>query len=282
MMKHLLGLDHVMILVRDLDRAAEAWRRLGFTLSPRGTHSPHMGTGNHTVMLGPDYFELLGIVAETPHNANSRQWLAHREGLARVAFRTDDAAAGVGELQRHGIAGVGPFDFGRPVQLPDGGETEARFRVFEWPASEAPGGVHIFACQHVTPKAVWIPELQRHANTARRVRHIEVLAVDPRAAAQHLARLIDGGAEETPDGSFHVATGPERGVFVFLDRAVLARRHPGVPLEKLPAEGGITLTLEVADLDAAAACVGDLGLRGARNITVPPDSATGVLLELTA
>src|SRR3712207_7980499 len=42
-------------------------RRLGFTVSPRGTHSPQMGSGNYTIMLGPDYIELLGIIAETPH-----------------------------------------------------------------------------------------------------------------------------------------------------------------------------------------------------------------------
>jgi catechol 2,3-dioxygenase-like lactoylglutathione lyase family enzyme len=41
MMKHLLGLDHVVIKVRDLSAAADAWKRLGFTLStwaPATTH----------------------------------------------------------------------------------------------------------------------------------------------------------------------------------------------------------------------------------------------------
>ena len=56
-LNHVVGLDHVVILVRDLDAAAENWRRLGFTLAPRGIHSAHMGTGNHTVMLGPRFTE---------------------------------------------------------------------------------------------------------------------------------------------------------------------------------------------------------------------------------
>src|SRR5215211_4643411 len=43
-LKHIVGLDHIVVLVRDLDGAAETWRRLGFTLAPRGTHSAHMGT----------------------------------------------------------------------------------------------------------------------------------------------------------------------------------------------------------------------------------------------
>ena len=58
--RHILGADHVVIAVRDLDAAAAQWRRLGFTLSPRGTHSPLLGTGNYTIMLEDDYLELLG------------------------------------------------------------------------------------------------------------------------------------------------------------------------------------------------------------------------------
>ena len=282
MMRHLSGLDHVVIMVRGLDAAGDAWRRLGFTLSPRGTHSAHMGTANHTVMLGADYFELLGVVADTPHNAQSRAWLSTRQGIERAALRTDDAAAGVAELARRGMAGVGPLDFGRPVQLPNGAATEARFRVFQWPPDEAPAGLRIFACQHVTPQAVWIPALQAHANTARRIRRVEVLAAEPRSAARQLARLIDGTAEVGPDGSWQVASGPERGAFVFVDRAGLARRHPGLALDHLPAEGGVGLTLEVADLKAAAACVGALGARSAGTITVAPDAATGIILELAA
>ena len=38
-LKHIVGLDHVVVLVRDLDRRRRTWRRLGFTLAPRGTHS---------------------------------------------------------------------------------------------------------------------------------------------------------------------------------------------------------------------------------------------------
>src|SRR5207237_189688 len=235
-MKHLLGLDHVVITVRSLDAAADAWRQLGFTLSPRGTHSAHMGTGNHTIMLDPDYFELLGVVMPTPHNADFRERLSVGEGLGSAAMRTDDAAAGVAGLSARGIAATGPLDFGRAVAMPDGSASEARFRVFQWPASEAPAGLRIFACQHVTPQAVWIPALQSHPNSARRTRAVEVLAHDPRAAAAHLARLIDAPVEETSDGTSVVPTGPGRAHVVFLDHAALMRRHPGVPLDGLPKE----------------------------------------------
>jgi hypothetical protein len=58
-LKNVIGIDHAVVMVRDLDKAAENWRRLGFTVSPRGTHSAHMGSGNYTIMFDPDYMELL-------------------------------------------------------------------------------------------------------------------------------------------------------------------------------------------------------------------------------
>ena len=54
-MKSIIGLDHVVVTVRDLDQAEHRWRELGFTISPRGLHSAAMGTANHTIMLGEDF-----------------------------------------------------------------------------------------------------------------------------------------------------------------------------------------------------------------------------------
>ena len=49
-LKNVIGIDHAVVMVRDLDQAAENWKRLGFTVSPRGTHSAHMGSGNATIV----------------------------------------------------------------------------------------------------------------------------------------------------------------------------------------------------------------------------------------
>jgi len=78
-------------MVKDLDKAAENWKRLGFTISPRGTHSAHMGSGNYTIMLDPDYMELLGVLTPTEHNAPARAFLEKRgEGIERIAFTAVD------------------------------------------------------------------------------------------------------------------------------------------------------------------------------------------------
>ena len=191
-LKNIVGIDHAVVVVRDLDQAAENWRRLGFTVSPRGTHSAKMGTGNATIMLGPDYIELLGVLTETEHNAPTRAYLArHGEGIERIAFTAIDAAAGAEEIRARGYAALGPTDFERPVTMPDGTLSAAKFRTFQWPIEEAPAGLRIFACQHKTRETVWIPQLQQHANAANCLKRALVVSPDPAKDAAHLARLID-------------------------------------------------------------------------------------------
>ena len=278
-LQNVIGLDHVVMLVESLDAAADNWRRLGFTLSPRGTHSPHLGSGNYTIMLDPDYIELLGILTETPHNAPSRGFLEQRgEGMERAAFTARDAAAGVAEIRAMGLDGIGPIDFGRPVALPGGGETEARFRVFQWPVTEAPGGLRIFACQHLTREAVWIPELQHHANTARRILRVEIVARDPEAAAAHMARLIAGEATRQDDGTLRVPSGSDRADFLFQNRETLARRFPEMSLAGLAAEGAAALVLAADSMSAAAEAVGELGTARDGRVCVPPLHANGIIL----
>ena len=286
-LKNIIGLDHVVILVRDLDRAAVGWGALGFTLSPRGTHSPQLGSGNYTIMFGEDYVELLGILQETPHNAPSRGFLERRgEGMERAAFTAVDSAAGVEEIRARGLAGIGPIAFGRPVERPDGSQTEAKFRIFQWPIEEAPGGLRIFACQHLTRDAVWMPELQRHANTARRLVRVEILSADAAADAAHMGRLIDRAAEPQDGGTVRVPSGGGRADFVFMTATALAARYPGVPLAGGVAErgtmGGAALVIAVDDLDAAAAAAGSQAVRVGASVCVPPAAANGIVLCFVA
>jgi catechol 2,3-dioxygenase-like lactoylglutathione lyase family enzyme len=277
-LKHILGLDHVMVTVRDLDAAAAGWKRLGFTVSPRGTHSPHLGSGNYTIMFGEDYLELLGIITETEHNQPMRDFLKTREGVERVAFTTSDAAAGVLELQERGIDADGPVHFGRPVELPDGGVGEAKFNVFRWPLAEDPGGIRIFACQHLTRDTVWIPALQSHANGARRIIRLEVLSADPKAAAAHLGRLIDETAQSDGDG-WSVPTGGNRADILFYDAAGFARRYPDTVRKGAASGGAVALILASDDLEGAKAALGPLAEAHDGALSVPAQAANGIIVS---
>src|SRR5579871_6825930 len=232
-LKNVIGIDHAVVMVRELDRAAENWRRLGFTLSPRGTHSTHMGTGNYTIILDPDYIELLGVLAATEHNAPARAFIERREGIERVAFTAIDAAAGAEEIRARGLVPIGPTDFERPVTMPGGTLSAAKFRTFQWPVAEAPGGMRIFACQHKTRETVWIPELMKHANAAKRISQVLIAAPEPTKEAAHLARLIDREPKAEADGAVTVTSGGDRADFVYLTLEQLGKRYPEVPLAGL-------------------------------------------------
>lgn len=277
-LKHILGLDHVVVTVRDLDASARQWQRLGFTVSPRGTHSAILGSGNYTIMFGDDYVELLGILTETEHNKPTSDFLKEREGIERAAFTTDDAAAGAAELKSRGLEPLGPVHFGRPVDLPNGGKGEAKFNVFRWPLDENPGSLRIFACQHLTRDTVWIPELQSHANGASRIIRVEVLADDPKAAAEHLSRLIDEPVKQQDDG-WLVPSGGKRADFLFYDAAGLARRYPEAVRAGAAPAGAVAIVLASTDLDGAAKALGPVGVKHGAALSVPAASANGLIVS---
>ena len=280
-LKNVIGIDHAVVMVRDLDQAAENWKRLGFTLSPRGTHSAHMGTGNYTMMLDPDYIELLGVLTPTEHNAPARALLEKREGIERVAFTAVDSAAGAEEIRARGYAPIGPTDFERPVTMPDGTLSAAKFRTFQWPVAEAPAGMRIFACQHKTRETVWIPELMKHANGAKRLKQVLLVAPEPAKEAAHLAKMADREIRNEANGAIAVPSGADRADFVFMTGDQLSKRYPGVSLAGLPDRGAVGLVI-AADLAATEKALGASGVRSGQSICVPPASANGTLLAFIA
>lgn len=275
-LQHIIGVDHVVIPVRDLDAAASQWKAAGFTVSPRGKHSDHMGSSNHTIVFEHDYMELMGIDHPTPHNRPTVEFLQEREGLERAAFTTDDAGALAAELKSHGFIGEGPVAFGRPVPLPNGGTSEARFQVTTWPTSEAPGGLRIFACQHLTRDAVWIPELQHHANGATGLVRLEIIAENPKDAAEHMGQMIDQMPTPLSDG-FRVPSGSQRAAFDFLTAAAFARRYPESVRHGAARTGPAALVIASADLSAAQTIPS--AVRHGELVSLPSQQTTGVVVS---
>ena len=277
-LKNVIGIDHAVVMVKDLDQAAANYKRLGFTVSPRGTHSAHMGSGNYTIMFDPDYMELLGVLTPTEHNAPARAFLERSgEGIERIAFTAVDSAEGAEEIRARGYPPIGPTDFERPVTMPDGTISSAKFRTFQWPTAEAPGGVRIFACQHKTRETVWIPELMQHANGAKRLKQVVIVSPEPAKDAAHLSKMIDRDVRNEADGAVAVPSGGDRADFVFLTRDQLGKRYPEVSMAGLPERGGAGLVI-AADLAATENALGTVGVHSASGIVVPPAAGNGTLL----
>lgn len=142
--------------------------------------------------------------------------------------------------------------------------------------------MRIFACQHKTRETVWIPELMKHANGAKRLKQVVIASPEPARDAAHLSRMIDREARVEPDGAVAVPSGSDRADFVFITKAQLAQRYPGVSLDGLPERGGAGLVLATSDLAAAAKAVGSAGVLSAGAVCVPPAAGNGTLVAFVA
>jgi catechol 2,3-dioxygenase-like lactoylglutathione lyase family enzyme len=250
MRRYLQGIDHVVIVVRDLDKAQRTYARMGFTLTPRGFHT--LGSQNHCLMFGSDYMELLAVPVHHPANRHYSEFLRRGEGLAGLAFATDDAAGLRSGLAAEGIAAGEPLDFSRPVE----GLGEARFRIVQFPPEAAPG-LHAFACQHFTRELVWRPEYQRHANGAVGLAALAVVAEDPPAAAASYANLVGQPPQRIAEGLL-LACDPAP--IAVVSRGRLGRRLHGVALPPRPRPVAAALFVRVADRAATASMLRRNGL----------------------
>ncbi len=276
------GIDHCFALVGDLDEAAAQYKALGFTLSPRGTHSPSKGTANYTIMFPQDYFELLGILTPTDRNASRRQMLVDRgQGLHAIACRIDEAESAAAELADLGIATQDLGSFARPVPLPDGTEGEAAFSTVSFTPHDIPLGM-VFMCQHKTRETVWIEELLSHPNTACGLDAILAISEAPADDAARLARLWAAGEVTEQDGWHKVHTGPQSAHVLLAAQDGVARAYPDFDLAKTAKGAFAGLRVKVGDLEKVRDCLADANIPGfktASGIAVAPEYAAGVILE---
>ena len=273
------GIDHVVILVADLDANAQGYRKLGFTLSPKAEHSAALGTANHTIMLQQDYFELLAVTCATERNAPWRQALKDGGGIAGAALTTEDAAAARRLWLDAGFSPHEVIGFSRSVKRGDGAALEARFEAVFLP-DMAEVGVRIFACSQPTREAVWLPELMTHENTAQAIERLTIATADPQATAQAWQRTIPAlraGAAAT--GHCVLTVGTQHIDFIRYEA-------PGGCSDSTAPNRvrAVGITYRVADLGACKAVLmrNQVPFKEERNeLVVPSDAAGNVCIKFT-
>ena len=90
----MIRLDHVLVMVDDLDAAGERFRaRYGLDSLEGGRHTG-LGTGNRIVPLGPDYIELMAVVDQEEASGSGLGRmvadLVASSALGALCLRTDD------------------------------------------------------------------------------------------------------------------------------------------------------------------------------------------------
>ena len=271
------GLDHVVVMVDGIDAAEKQYGKLGFQVQPRGFHKK-LGTANHLMIFDRDYFEILGIVEDTPFNAERREWLKDGGGLANVALATDGADIAYEAFKAAGLNPDAPLDFDRAVEI--GGKTEhAKFRTVRIPKTNMPV-VGFFVCEHLTPQFVYRPEWAKHPNGARAILGVTVIAEQPAKWADELRKYFGPDSERREGESIVADTGSHH--IRYLTRREYGLRYPGITPVR-PGDHPAMLHIRVDDLPTCEALLMKNGVRivkpSAGRLLVPPSEAANLTIE---
>lgn len=254
-----LGIDHPLVLVRDIAAASARYEALGFRMTPVGKHP--WGTFTAAAVFPNCLLELMGVYDEgliDGHPAGDfrfgrfiRDHLMEREGVSLLALNSMDAEADVADVASRGVPCQGTIEFGRDVVLPDGrpDRTATTLKILR-----APGLPRLsnFACQQHRRDLIEPAKWLDHPNGAVGLARITILAeaADHGRVSDRLVGLYGRDALfRTPEG-FGARTGG--GDFVVLDRAGATALYGPIPeaIAADPEPCYLGIHVAVRDVDA--------------------------------
>jgi catechol 2,3-dioxygenase-like lactoylglutathione lyase family enzyme len=281
------GLDHIVHAVRDLDAAADFYRRLGFQVGSRNRHPRAWGTENHIVQLPGTYIELLAVADPTdiaPHaprffsfGAFNRDFLTHQQGLAMLVLE-GRGAPDAAEFRAAGIGDFELYEFEREGRLPDGSAIKLAFALAFASDPLAPE-TGFFAILHRHPESFWNPAFQNHPNTAAAVAGVVLVADNP--SDHHIFLEAFTGQRDLLATSAGLSIKTPRGEIQVMQPDAFRDRFGVEPPTTERGARLAALRFAVRDLDAAAhglrtAAVASSSHMG--RVVVGPDRAMGATL----
>ncbi len=271
-------LDHVVVNARDrLDEAADVYRRLGFTLTPRGYHT--LGSMNHLAIFGTDYLELIAV---PPGTVDRPEIMASPIGLDGLVFGSEDAEATHAVLAAAGVPIDPARQFSRPVEI-DGNFADATFRTTRLRRDAAPAG-RLYFCQHLTRPLVWRDEWRHHANGVVGVVRAVIVADDPGLLGGLFGRMFGAQTVRKTDDGCALIVGLSR--FDVVTPSALWEMFGDAAAESRGRRDYMAaLTLRTVSLDSAERALEAGGIRGidriGTSVLVPAAEAFGVTIEFT-
>jgi catechol 2,3-dioxygenase-like lactoylglutathione lyase family enzyme len=193
-----LFLDHVAVVVPDLARAAKAYERLGFRLTPESSHKGPLkpggplepyGSGNHCAMFREGYLEILGITDPKRYTGEVTPLLQRYAGLHLVALGCRDAGQAARDLGRRLGAELSIRALGRDVPQVAGGTKPAQFRIVGLPPGTFPEA-KLFLIEQVTPDVLWQPALLPQPNGVTALAGAVLCVASPAETKRRLSRII--------------------------------------------------------------------------------------------
>jgi catechol 2,3-dioxygenase-like lactoylglutathione lyase family enzyme len=189
----LTRLDHLVILVRDLDRAVCGYEELGFAVTPGGEHADGLTRNALIPFKDGSYLELIAFVDPEDPRDNVwgwRRFLSSGGGLIDYCAASDDFAADVRRLGGRDFGVEGPTDGGR--RLPDG-------RKIRWliVRIRQEGRLLPFLIEDLTPREMRVPNglSAEHPNGALGIRNLKIAVPDAEGALRARATLTGSSGD---------------------------------------------------------------------------------------
>jgi catechol 2,3-dioxygenase-like lactoylglutathione lyase family enzyme len=222
------GLDHIVHAVRDLDAAADLYRKLGFTVGARNRHP--WGTHNYIIQLSGFFIELLTLAEPDKLGSDgfsilfaafTRDFVALHDGLALLILESEDARADAAEFRASGISASEVMHFEREGRRPDGSSVKVGFSLAFAQDPFAPD-IHFATCQQHYPENFWNPAFQQHTNGVERVAGVVLVADEPAEHRDFMLAFTGGHSARGDSDGFRIEL--PRGTISVMTPAAFTRR----------------------------------------------------------
>lgn len=290
---NVLGIDHPLVTVRDMDAACRAYELMGFRPAPRGRHP--WGTANNLILFPHCFIEIIGVYDESllgkggiaegaAFSGFICDYLARRDGgVSLMALHSDDIRADHDTVEARGFKSTGLVNFRRTVTLPDGSKDEAVVSLSVLINSDFPN-VSTFICQQHKPHLVWVADWLKHPNKTDGILGVTYVADEPGALLFYYQALY--GPEKVAESDRGLRVNTPNGVIDVIPPALMPERFPMAEPFLPPASMrpcGVAIRVRSPEMGAVAKCLAANSVPYVEDktgvIRVAPDRACGVILE---
>lgn len=161
------SIDHIVILVHDLEAAVRDYTELGFTVVQGGEHAGGVSRNALIAFSDGSYLELIAFTDNVVPESHPFYRPNNPEGLVTYALLPTDIEADIQSARERGLTLDGPFPGGR--LRPDGNR-------IEWQTARPLTNDLPFLCGDITPRDLRVPSgaARVHKNGALGIDRINI------------------------------------------------------------------------------------------------------------
>lgn len=200
-----LSIDHIVISVNDVNAAIETYRGLGFHAFYGGKHANGLTHNGLVVFKDGSYLELIGLIEPGNTSEGDFYELVRRdgsEGYTGFALLTEDIAAEIDRIRRHGISAS---------DIQAGSRTRTDGAIIRWKISSVDDGRNPFIITDETPRLLRVPaegDAIAHDNGASGIADVRILVAHLGEAVERYTTIIGSApVMQGGDALFAVSSG---------------------------------------------------------------------------